>query len=210
MRNWNQVPLIMLTTLLVITACKTGSVSEQDPAVLSGSRPMTAKQAYPIAKAYATRWQAEAYLETVVIRIPNEGVETGPEKIWFSFIADHRFGPIKWWDSLTFTIDAWTGEIIKEEEYLRQRHSQRGGRFDIESAILDSSDALKKAEALGGKAYRDTYPNANISIVGESGPNEGSWRIGYFRPPDALRAELNFGINVVTGEVRGSAYSKDP
>ncbi|MBM4430164.1 MAG: hypothetical protein FJ026_07435 [Chloroflexi bacterium] len=80
----------------------------------------------------------------------------------------------------------------------------------IECALLDSSDALRMAEALGGKAYREKYADARVSIVGKEGLCLGdlSWSVTYLGPlHDRMYKPLySLLIDARTREVRGDAY----
>ena len=201
--------LIVVLLLGLSVSCKF-RLSEEEPVISkTGPGPLTAKQAYPIAKARAREWQANAYLGEVSMVISGTEIDDGPRKIVYYFIADHAFGPLSWWDSVFITVDAHEGKVIGFDEY-RWATSTQGkfGRFDIESAVLDSSDALRMAENLGGKAYREKYPNAQVRISGSHGLVFGEmfWGVGYFRPPEVRGDELGFGIEAKTGEVRGDAY----
>jgi hypothetical protein len=200
------IAVVFLLILGLSPGC-TSKPQEEEPVIQrTGSGPLTAKQAYPIAKARAQKWRANAYLEEVIIVIPGNELQAGPRKITYSFVADRAFGPFRWWDSAFITVDTYEGEVSKVETLWGATHRQRLGRFDIDSAVLDSSDALQKAEALGGKAYREKYPNAHVRVIGTRGlldHNEMFWRVGYFRPPEVRGSELDFGIEARTGEVRG-------
>jgi hypothetical protein len=200
--------IALLMTLGLGLGCKPSL--QQDELVIqrTGSGPLTAKQAYPIARARAQKWRANAYLEEVMMVIPGNKVESGPPEISFSFIADRAFGPFRWWDSALITVDAYEGKVARTETLWGATHHQRKGPFDIEATVLDSSDALRMAEALGGKAYREKHLNARVRITGSRGLIRGElfWGVGYFRPPEVRDSELNFGIEARTGEVRGDVY----
>ena len=109
-------------------------------------------------------------------------------------------------------MDAYSGNIVEMSTHYLRTHGQRGASLDIESVILDSSDALRRAEALGGRAYRDTYPNAVVRLWLMRGWFEGEvfWGVGYFRPPEVRGSELLLGIEARTGEVRGDMHIPAP
>ena len=199
--------LVLIMILVNGIAC-TPKAREEPVIQDTGSRPLTAKQAFVIAKSRAQNWQAQAYLAQVIMVIPGNDVESGPRKIVYYFIADHALGPLRWWDSAFITIDAYESKIVGFDESRWATHPQGPGRFDIESTTLDSSDALRMAEDLGGKVYREKFSNAQVRIIGTSGIIRGElfWEIGYFRPPDVRDDELSFGIEARTGEVRGDVY----
>jgi hypothetical protein len=204
---------MILTTVFLMALglnlnCRTRLHEEQSVIQRPGSAPLTGKQAYPIARGWAQRWRGNAYLEEVIMVIPGNQVESGPREIAYSFIADRALGPFRWWDSALITVDAYVGKIIKVETLWGATHHQRKGPFDIEATVLDSSDALRMAEGLGGKAYREKWPNAQVRIMGTHGlmPGELFWDVGYFRPPEVRGDELSFGIEARTGDVRGDVY----
>jgi len=199
--------LALIMFLVNCIACTPKAMEEpliQNP----GSRPLTARQAFVIAKSRAQKWEAQAYLAQVTMVIPGNEVENGPRKIVYYFIADHALGPLHWWDSAFITVDAYEGKVIGFDESRWATDQQRPGHFDIESTVLDSSDAMRIAEDLGGKVYREKFSNAQVRIIGTSGIVRGElfWEIGYFRPPEVRDDELSFGIEARTGEVRGDVY----
>jgi hypothetical protein len=206
-RIWTALAWVLVIVLGISCQSK---LREEEPTVeITSLRPLTAKQAYPIAKARVQEWQTNAYLGDVTMVIPGNEVEGGPHRIVFYFVADHAFGPFSWWDSVFITVDAYEGKVIEFDEYKGATSLQgKPGRFYIESTVLDSTDALRMAEDLGGKAYREKYPNAQVRISGTHGLIQGEmfWDVGYFRPPEVLGDELGFGIEARTGEVRGDAY----
>jgi hypothetical protein len=210
MVRWGMSTALALVLVLGLSvSCRARPQEEESVIQTVGSRPLTAIQAYPIAKARAQKWRGNAYLGEVSMIIPGNEVENGPRKIIYYFVADQGFGPLRWWDSVFITVDADTGKVIGFDES-RWATSTQGkfSRFDIESAVLDSSDALRMAEGLGGKTYREKYPNAQVRICGSHGliPGELFWDVGYFRPPEVRDDELSLGIEARTGEVRGDVY----
>jgi hypothetical protein len=205
-RIWTALAWVLIIVLSI--SCQLRPQEEESTVQLTGSRPLTAKQAYPIAKARAQKWQTNAYLGDVTMVIPGNEIEGGPYKIVYYFIADHAFGPFSWWDSVFISVDAYSGKIVEFDEYKGATSLQgKYSRFDIESAVLDSSDALRIAEDLGGKAYREKYSDTHVQIEGIDGlvDDEIFWRVSYFGSPEVRGDKLGFGIEARTGELRGDA-----
>lgn len=202
------VVIALLLMLMCTTTCASTQTEEGPVVQRTGPGLLTAKQAYPIAKAWARKWRPRFYLERVYAVVPGDQIESGPREIIYSFIADRAFGPFHWWDSAVITVDTYKGTVVQMHTYWGATHSQRLGPFDIESVILDSRDALRIAETLGGKAYREKHPSAHVRIEGARGLADGEmfWGVGYYRPPEIRGDELNFGIEARTGEVRGDVY----
>jgi hypothetical protein len=75
-------------------SCQSRQREEESIIQLSSSRPLTAKQAYPIAKARAHKWQTDAYLGRVFMIFPGNEAKNEPRKIIYYFFADHALGPI--------------------------------------------------------------------------------------------------------------------
>jgi hypothetical protein len=169
----------------------------------------TALGAYPIAEDWAREWQFNAFLEELFMVIPGDQFDSGPPEITYWFLADRAFGPFRWRDSAHITVDTQEGKVVKVETGRSGGQYMREISLGIDCALLDSSDALRMAEALGGKAYREKYADARVSIATEEGPCLGEmfWSVTYFIPPqDGAYDDLNFGIDARTGEVRRDAY----
>lgn len=169
------------------------------------NRRLTAKQAYPIAKATALAWRRDAYLELVQMTLPSSEIELGARRIAYRFWSDHSLGPIHWSDGALVTVDTYAGTVVQFDEYRWSTSRQRFGHFDIDAVKLDSSDALALSETAGGREYRTQYPDASVRIQGTAGLYQGEliWSIGYFRPSERLGNELGFAVEARTGEVRG-------
>jgi len=206
-RRATTVALIVLL-LSVTSACQ--SEREMEPPVETARMgPPTALGTYPVARAWARKWRANAFLTRLSMVIPGDELESGPREITYWFLADRGFGPFRWRDSASITVDTQEGTVVEVETGWGRGGYMSEVPLGIECALLDSSDALRMAEALGGKAYREKYADACVRIAGEGGPCLGNlyWGVGYFRPShDAAYDGLDFGIDARTGEVRGDAY----
>jgi hypothetical protein len=176
------------------------SWEEAEPALQGpGTERLTAKTAYQIARTHAQKWRANAYVTDVAMVIPGAEIDTGPRTIHFEFIADREWGPFHWWDEAQINVDAYEGEVKVETAW--GSGSRKPRHLDIESAILDSSDALQRAESPSGKAYREKYANAYVRISGERYIGDQiAWIVDYSRP-EVSGTELSIAIDSATGEM---------
>jgi hypothetical protein len=194
--------VLALSLLLVLSlGCKVyEGWLEEEPALLLGARPWTAQTAYPFAKARALEWRANAIPTEVRMSFPGDQIERGPDEISFTFVAESRQGSSRWHE-LQVIVYFQEGKVRIKEWGPKDYHSDAS--LEIESAELDSGDALQIAENTGGRAYREGHPRSCIRIRADrwyTGRNM-PWVVKYSRACGDSRIELLFVIDAMTGEM---------
>lgn len=188
---------VALAALLVLcTGCVEKTWVEKEPA-LKAMTPLTAELAYPIAKARALQWQPDAFLRMVIVWYRGDNMENEPDRLIYAFatpLEGNRQG------------DAWI-ELHPSEGTVHMRaepiaETERPvSPLAFESAAVDSSAALREAEAAGGKAYRESHSNVSVVVSGDwFGDNEMVWTVEYIESAPGT-AGFWFAIHAQTGEV---------
>jgi len=199
----------LIVLLLSVTSACQSEREMQSPVETASMGPPTALGTYPVANAWARKWRANAFLTRLSMVIPGDDLDSGPREITYWFLADRGFGPFRWRDRASITVDTHEGKVVKVETGWGRGGYMSVVPLGIECALLDSSDALRMAEALGGKAYREKYADTLVSIVGEEGLCLGDlfWSVMYLGPlHDGMYKSLYFLLtDARTGEVRGDA-----
>jgi hypothetical protein len=135
--------------------------------------PLTMLQAHQIAQQRATEWSDDSYL----LRMSDDSDSSDP--------YDYNFRtPNKWgrsciggpaYTDLDIRVDPQTGEITRFQEI--GQPDLLAGYIDPNTWYIDSPQALEIAEASGGGAFRDKYPECKFQIAGYRSYN--GWRVAY-------------------------------
>jgi hypothetical protein len=158
----------------------------------------TAESVYSIAESHAQEWQPSAYLTMVFVWMPGDSIENAPDKIIYRFATElegDRQG--------TSSIDVYPKE---GEFHVYTRPIAKTERpvspLAFESAIVDSSEALRAAEAAGGRAYRESHADVSVVVSGEQDWLHGgmTWTVRYIESAPGP-AGFWFTIHAQTGEV---------
>ena len=150
----------MLAALfLLVVLCSGCGVSISDTATSAErTEPLTILQAYDIALPIARQWRRYCYPSYASMRAECVPPEEGTRGIRFQFIVDRKVGILSWWDDMWISIDAGSGEVLEIDTWVLQTH----GHFKYlsiraESALLDSPDALAKADDNGGREFKEKH-----------------------------------------------------
>jgi hypothetical protein len=215
LKKVNYLVLVVLIALIVNLSCSGsgGGWNQDDPPTRGDSQklqealasreqenppPLTVLQAYQIAQARATEWNAESYLEDMRASVTDEL----PYYFNFSiynpskgFQCEKRRSDI---ETLSISIDRYSGEI--KESSIGYPGMNRG-RIDPNTWIIDSPQALEIADANGGRAFREKYPDCSVGIGADGVVKKWQigYREGYFK--DKVGAFLQVLVDPYTGEV---------
>jgi hypothetical protein len=195
--------LVLFQSLLMGCAERRSTTAAESAA----TDPLSVLHSYQIAEQRAHAWRSDSYLEYTLMLVPGSTLWTDPETVFFRFWSDHRLGPFSWYEVAEIDVDPHCGCVsrMKTDLYLAEA-PHRYGRLDLTGMVLDSTDALLLAEALGGAEYRAKFPNAKIRVRivrGRYGTPQRFWFVQYFRPPDVYGTELDYHVDATTGEVDG-------
>jgi hypothetical protein len=161
--------------------------------------PLTMLQAYQIAQARATKWHENSYFSDMSASI-NEDISY----YYYSFSiynptsagiqCEKRRSDI---EVLSMRVEPYTGGMVEESSGFP---GLGYGRLDPNSWLIDSPQALEIANASGGDAFKDKYPEFRIGF-GADGFIK-CWVISYreaFSPGEA-GALLQIQVDPYTGE----------
>jgi hypothetical protein len=195
---WKHSKALMVALLLLLTfgtSCRVKSWVLEEPA-LDTLDEFTAESVYPIGRSHAQEWQATAYLARVFVSFPDGDIDDEPAKISYEFATElqgNRQG-YAW-------VDVYPKEGTAHVEAGPVAWTERpASPLAWESAVVHSLDALREAEAAGGKAYRESHSGVGVGVSGEwSGDGEMVWTVRYLESPGP--AGFWFAIHAQTGEV---------
>ncbi len=164
--------------------------------------PLTMLQAYQIAQAKATEWNEDSYLGSM------SASTTDDLTFYFSFTApnpSYGSGCLRYVEKqypemdLAIEIERTSGDIVYfSEGYINIYR----GRLDPNPWLIDSPQALEIANANGGAAFRDSYPDCQIGF-GADGVDK-CWVISYREAfsPGEVGALLQIHVDPYTGEAK--------
>ena len=178
------------------------------------AEPLTILEAYDIALPIARQWRRYCYPTYASMRAESAPPEAGAQDIRFQFIIDRRVGILSWWDQIWISIDAHSGEVLDVDKWVLQTH----GHFKYpsirpESAWLDSTDALAKADDNGGRKFKEKHHCYSTAIELErTGPRYFDpevicWTVTYSSSspacpdPQPTISTLTVIIDARTGEI---------
>ena len=147
----------MLVALFLLgVLCSGCGVSVSDTGASTElAEPLTILQAYDIALPIARQWRRYCYPSYASMRAESVPPEEGTQDIRFQFIVERKVGILSWWDQIWISIDARSGEVIEVDKWVLQTHGHfKYPSIRAESALLDSPDALAKADDNGGREFK--------------------------------------------------------
>jgi len=190
-------PLVVLLLLLAVGAgCGTRRWVVEDPA-LTGLDEYTAESCYSVALSHAQQWQPTAYVTIVFVSLRKGDIENAADRIKYGFatpLQGNRQG-YAW-------IDVYPKEGNVQIEAGPVAYTERAEPpLAFESAVVHSLDALRAAEAAGGRSFRESHSDIRVGLNGEwFFDGEMSWAVVYHASGEAA-AEFEFTIHAQTGQV---------